>query len=463
MLSPDAAQLAAYDRAAANLRTLIRGERRDSNPESRRRRAQAKLARARSLLAALGNPHLSFPVVHVTGTSGKGSTAAAIAAVLTAAGYRVGLRTGPYIQVPTENLRIGHALISGLELDATASHVLEVGEKLFPSIEHAARLGYAETWIGLTSAFFASRGVDIAVIEVGAGGRFDASNVVKPLVSVITSVGLDHVVSLGPTLADIAWHKAGIIKPGAAVVVGDVPDEARQPIAREAAAAGILPTWLTAVEETEFAPTALTGAFQQRNARTAIAVVEELRQQGWRISDRALCTGLLESRLPARLELMPGTESPRTWVDGAHNIDKIAAVTHEARRHAAGMPLPVIVLGLLAAKDATSIAARVAASASAIVVTEPTVLGKRSLPAAELASAVRFAAGTRDVSVEPDPICALEHAQAHARHCGTDVLATGSMYLAGQLRRRWYADADIVSQRTPWPVPIDRESGSGVA
>ena len=462
MLTNEARQLYAYERAAANLRALIRGERHDSGTESRRRRARAKLARAHALLTALGNPHREFPVIHVTGTSGKGSTAAAIAAILTAAGYRVGLRTGPYIQVPTENLKIGHALISGLELERITGHVLETGEKLFPDGDRGARLGYAETWIGLTCAYFASRSVDIAVVEVGAGGRFDASNVFSPLVCVITSVGLDHVVSLGPTVADIAWHKAGIIKPGAALVVGDIPDEARSPIAREAAAVGVVPNWLTAGDEAQHQPTAMAGAFQQRNARIAVAVVKELRDRGWHISDQAVCAGLLESRLPARLELMPGSKSPPTWVDGAHNIDKIAAVADEAC-HAAGEAPPVVVLGLLAAKDATSIAGRIAASATAIVATEPTVLGKRSLPAAELAAAIRAVSATREVHVEPEPNCALEHAQALARFYGTGVLTTGSMYLAGQIRRRWYADNDIVSQRTPWPGPIALETGSGVA
>jgi dihydrofolate synthase/folylpolyglutamate synthase len=148
-----AAELAAYDRASARLLSLIRGEKSATRtPLGRRRRAEAKLARSAVLLQALGDPHRAYPVVHVTGTSGKGSTCTMIAAILTAAGFRVGLRTSPYLQVATEKLQIGSSLIDALSFDCLSERVLDRAAVLFPSEVPGNCFGYAEAWTGAAAS-----------------------------------------------------------------------------------------------------------------------------------------------------------------------------------------------------------------------------------------------------------------------------------------------------------------------
>jgi dihydrofolate synthase/folylpolyglutamate synthase len=289
---------------------------------------------------------------------------------------------------------------------------------------------------------------------VGAGGRFDATNVIDPIVSVITSVGLDHLVTLGPTIDDIAWHKAGIIKPGAGVVIGELPAPALTVIAREAEMANADLVCATDSGASLPAQRPATSGFQQDNATVATAVARVLSQRGFAISEPAIGTGIESARLPGRLERMPGTVSPAVWIDGAHNEDKIHAIIREARHLFSGDPLPVIVFGMLSSKDSSLILAKLGAAASSIVLTEPSVHGRESLAAGALARAVRASGFAGAIHADPNPATAVQCAEAIARHDGAAVLVVGSMYLAGQVRRRWFQDQDIVVQRTPWPTVI---------
>jgi len=404
------------------------------------------------MLNALDDPQRGYPVVHVTGTSGKGSTASAVAAILTAAGYRVGLRTSPYLQVATEKLQLGRSLIDAHSFAKMVSRVLDRAASLFAPEQTEPSISYAEVWSVLGYWWFAERRVDIAVVEVGAGGRFDATNVIDPIVSVITSVGLDHLVTLGPTIADIAWHKAGIIKPGTSVVIGDLPAQAFSVIAEEAERASVDLIRAGSLGGSLPPMTPVRRGFQQHNAKVATAVARVLSQRGFEISEAAICTGIESARLPGRLEWMPGTINPAVWIDGAHNKDKMLAVTDEAIRLFSGGPLPVIVFGMLRNKDPSPILARLGSAASSIVLTEPTVRGRESLAADALAGAVNASGFVGAIHVELEPEVAVRCAEAIARRDGAAVLVTGSMYLAGQVRRRWFRDQDIVLQRTPWPT-----------
>jgi len=449
-------EIESYRRATEVLHRLIRGERHASRSAATRRlRAETKLWRIRAMLNALDDPQCRYPVIHVTGTSGKGSTATAIAAILTAAGYRVGLRTSPYLQVATEKLQLGHSLIDACSFSSMVSGVLDIAARLFPAELTDPPISYAEVWSVLGFWWFAERRVDIAVVEVGAGGRFDATNVIDPIVSVITSVGLDHLVTLGPTIADIAWHKAGIIKPGSSVVVGPLLAQARAVIAEAAESASA--DLIHACDPGETLPgvTRAPVGFRQQNARVAAVVANVLVQRGFQIAEAAIAAGIGSTRLPGRLELMPGTVDPVVWVDGAHNEDKIRAVTREAIRLSRGGPLPVIVLGMLRSKDPSSILAQLGTAASCIVVTVPSVHGKESRSGAALASEVNASGFAGAVHVELEPERAVRRAEEIARRQGAAVLVTGSLYLAGQVRRRWFQDQDIVLQRTPWPTVSD--------
>lgn len=443
-------ELMNYWESANALTSLIRGERAETRTASgRRQRAVAKLTRVRTLLDALGSPHLRYPVVHVTGTSGKGSTSASIAATLTASGYRVGLRTSPYLQVAAEKLQIGQSLIDAASFSGLVREILRECARLFPTDGSGQQCGYAEVWTALSYQWFAERAVDLAVVEVGAGGRFDTTNVITPVVSVITSVGMDHIVSLGPTISDIAWHKAGIIKPGSIAVVGEVPAEAEMVIATEAGEAGAPMIRAHEFAGLEGVQPGMPGECQLANARVAAGAIAALRQQGFQVASAALPAGISRARLPGRMERMPCALS-EVWIDGAHNADKIAALARETSDWR-GMEKPIFVLGILGAKDARSIVRQLAPVASAFVATEPAVVGKRSLEAASLAKAIRECGFTGDVHVELEPEAALLRAERLALPRKAPVVVTGSMYLAGQVRRRWYADDDIILQRTPWP------------
>ncbi len=431
-----------YQRGLAALNSLIRGERSGSDvPRDRRERAMRRMDRTRQVLAALGNPQDAYPTIHVTGTSGKGSTSAAIAAMLTAAGYRTGLRTSPYLQVATEKLQISHRLIDGAAFAAAVDAVLAAADWL-----GLAPLVYTEAWAALSYLWFARREVDFAVIEVGAGGRFDTTNVITPDVSVITSVGMDHVISLGPTLADIAWHKAGIIKRGRPVVIGDLRPEALAVVEHEAQA--LAAPIVRAKASAACLATGMSGVFQSTNAAIALGVMKALRELGRTIPDAAERCGLAAARLPGRLERMPG-EGPGVWLDGAHNADKMEALVGSL--DALPGHKPVMVLGALGSKDIEAMAGFVATKASALVCTEPHVLGKHALPAADVAGALRAARFTGPLACEPDPRLAVARAEEIGRAQGEPVVVTGSLYLIGEVRRRWFPDAAIVTQRTPWP------------
>lgn len=443
-----ASELAIYRGAETALLDLIRGGRAESRtPIERRQRAMAKLERTKRLLQTLGNPQLRYPTIHVTGTSGKGSTSMMIASILTEAGYRVGLRTSPFLQVATEKLQIDGRLIDAESFGDVTQRALSCAATTFDGVD---RIGYAEAWSALSYLWFADRAVDLAVIEVGAGGRFDSTNAIEPVVSVITSVGMDHVVSLGPTIADIAWHKAGIIKSGGSVVVGALPGEARlvvDQIARQLRARIV-----EAMPPGCRKASTMRGEFQRTNAAIAQAVVGALQEQGYTISETAIRMGIEAARLPGRLEPMPVDQGTKVWIDGAHNVDKIAAVAREAKLLTPENELPVIVLGLLASKDAAPIIDALLPAASAIVTTQPTVVGKTSLPATRLAGLILERGFTGEIVSEPRPASALDYALEIAGTRRTGVLVTGSLYLAGALRRRWYGDDDIVLQRTPWPL-----------
>jgi dihydrofolate synthase / folylpolyglutamate synthase len=437
------ADYADYQRGLAALNSLIRGER--AGPDAswdRRERAIRRLERTQQVLDALGRPQDAYATVHVTGTSGKGSTSAVIAAMLSAAGYRTGLRTSPYLQVASEKLQISHRLIDGASFAAAVDEVFGAAEQL-----GLAPLVYTEAWAALSYLWFAQRQVDIAVIEVGAGGRFDTTNVITPDVSVITSVGMDHVVSLGPTLADIAWHKAGIIKRGRPVVIGDLRPEARTIVEHEAEALGA--PIISAVEPVVAPETGMRGAFQATNAATAVAVMDALRASGWAIPGAAEQSGLAAARLPGRLERMPG-DGPGVWLDGAHNADKMQALVSSL-----GSILgrkPVMVVGALGSKDIDSIAGAISRAASVVVSTEPHVFGKHALPTAEVAGALRAVGFSGPIECEPEPLRAVSTAEEIGRIRHEPVVVTGSLYLVGEVRRRWFPDDAIVSQRTPWPL-----------
>jgi dihydrofolate synthase / folylpolyglutamate synthase len=415
------------------------------------------LRRERALLAAMDNPQRAYGVIHIAGSKGKGSTSAMMASILSAAGIRTGLYTSPDLHTFRERIRIAGEPISEEEMVRLAAMVREALEHVDQSV------GPYITWeVATALAFLAFReaGVERAVIEVGLGGRLDATNVVEPDVCAITSISYEHMEILGHTLTEIAHEKAGIIKPGVPVVTSAREPEALAEIARVAAerdaplirvgpagAEGCAYTWREGAagencqrfnvrtpsgvyRELEIP---LLGVHQIENAAVAVALAEISQAQGLpTLDERAIRKGLRAARWEGRLQVV-GRE-PWQLVDGAHNAASFAALFAALRRHFRFRRL-VLVLGMMADKDVEGIMREInAAGVSAIIATAANSL--RAIPPDDLRKRAARATGA-DVIPARDAASALRMARSKA---GPDdmILVAGTLYLAAEALR-WYA------------------------
>ncbi len=275
----------------------------------------------------LGNPHHRFLSIHIAGTNGKGSTSAFIDSILRAQGFRVGRYTSPHLRDFRERIHINGRPVS-------ARFVTRFVDREWARIRRR-RYSYFEVTTALAFDAFASHGVDIAVVEVGLGGRFDATNIIEPLVSIITRIARDHEHVLGHTAGKIAYEKAGIIKPGVPAVIGPLVSEAEDRIRRIAHVRGA-PLWTAteilgaspqAAPDAGGQPTFLTpmpGAHQRTNLATALAAVQLLRAQGLSVSIRSIRSGVRSTQWPARFQIQAG--KPKTVFDAGHNPDGISAL-----------------------------------------------------------------------------------------------------------------------------------------
>ncbi|MBE8995508.1 bifunctional folylpolyglutamate synthase/dihydrofolate synthase [Microcystis aeruginosa] len=310
------------------------------------------LERIKNLLEILGNPQDQIPIIHVTGTNGKGSVCAYLSSILSTAGYKVGRYISPHLIDWTERISINGENIE----TATLENLLKDIESLIdPQQESPTQFEVitAAAWL-----YFAREKVDIAVMEVGLGGRLDATNVcAQPLVTVITSISREHWQNLGPTVADIAGEKAGILKANCAAVIGQLPESA-QGVVRERIKLLNCPTvWVEAAEKIadnrakyqglEY-PLSLAGDFQLTNSAIAIAVVNILRRQGWQISDEVVQEGMAKTRWLGRLQTVNWCQR-EILIDGAHN----PAAAIGLRQYVDSLKAPKIiwVMGILSTKD----------------------------------------------------------------------------------------------------------------
>ena len=320
------------------------------------------LDRIQRLLNRLGNPQNQVSIVHVAGTNGKGSVCAYLTSVLSVAGYRVGCYTSPHLLNWNERICIGPTAITDDELwhhltrvvaaiDAAASD--EVPEETPTQFE----VFTAAAW-----SYFAAQAVDIAIIEVGLGGRLDATNVcAEPLVTAIVSLSREHWQRLGPTLADIAREKAGVIKSGRPVVVGPLPEAADRVIRQRAMALSaplydVPPAvvtewgkWRSGLNGDDLLDyeSGLLGEHQRVNSGVAIAILQLLQQQGWAIPTAAIQKGMAATQWPGRLQWITW-QGQRLLIDGAHN----SAAAKMLRRYVDQLSQPVTwLMGMLATKD----------------------------------------------------------------------------------------------------------------
>lgn len=314
------------------------------------------LERINQLLANLGKPQDQVAIIHVAGTNGKGSVCAYLSSVLTQAGYRVGRYTSPHLVDWTERICINQQPVSDTALLDTLQQVEAAISPHEPSPTQFEAIT-AAAWL-----YFAQQQVDIAVIEVGLGGRLDATNVCdRPLVTVITSISLEHWQRLGPTVADIAREKAGILKPGCPAIIGQLPPEAKAVVEQRIRALNCPVTWVKSAmikSQTELLPTAtyqgveyplpLLGNIQLMNSALAIATLHSLQQQGWQISPNAIRQGMANTRWLGRIQWTQW-RNHKLLIDGAHN----PAAAQVLRQYVDTLSSPSVcwVMGMLSTKD----------------------------------------------------------------------------------------------------------------
>ena len=273
----------------------------------------------------LGKPESQYPSVHVAGTNGKGSTSHMIASVLQAAGYKVGLYTSPHLKDFRERVRVNGEMISEEEV----VQFVETNKRFLE--EHS--LSFFELTVGMAFDHFARHQVDIAVVEVGLGGRLDSTNIINPLVSVITNIGLDHTQFLGETLPEIAFEKGGIIKPGVPVVIGETQKETL-PVFEKLAQERVAPLIFANQESESIFETDLIGSYQQKNLQTSLKTIEQLRQAGFEISDTHIQEGLLHvadnTGLRGRYQVL--RDHPKVICDTAHNREGLELVLDQVMK-----------------------------------------------------------------------------------------------------------------------------------
>jgi dihydrofolate synthase/folylpolyglutamate synthase len=415
--------------------------------------SQFGLARITALSRAFGDPHRALRVIHVGGTNGKGSTATFAASILREAGYRVGLYLSPYVHDLRERIQINGRMIPRQDFADIVSEIQPIAEDLA-----ASNLGEINEFEVKTMAaylHFAREKVDFAVLEVGIGGRFDATNIVSPLVAIITNVSLDHTERLGKTVDKIAFEKAGIIKTGSVLVTAVDDPEAWRVILKRARQEGAEVWRVTKAGPGDSGmPSAdvqlrylsksdgfslhgggihmvglrpgLAGRFQHVNAATAVAAISAMTRYEVRIPERAIKAGVANAYIPGRLEVL--LDSPKLVIDGAHNP--------AAARHLAGAigeafdyKRLILVVGMLTTHPADGFLAEIAPLASKIVATQSGWY--LASPAEQIGEEARRYCD--DVEVVPG----VQDAVARALQAADKddlVLVTGSLYTIGEVR-----------------------------
>lgn len=400
------------------------------------------LERIEKLLALLGNPQDKLKFVHVAGTNGKGTTCALISSVLRKSKYKTGLFTSPYVSDFCERMQINGEVIPHAEL-------AELVEATFPLVEQMAQNGEIITEFEFITAiamqWFAQKHCDVVVLEVGLGGRLDATNVINtPLVSVIASISLDHTAILGDTVEKIAYEKCGIIKEnGVTVCYPDQPPQALEvirKIAEERHNRFVLAGMNSVVKlSANITGTGLEyrgllihlpfiGEHQVKNAVTALAALEVLKQTEFHIADHSFEAGFSSASFPARLELL--SLSPLVLLDGAHNPDGTAALAAAVKRYLGGKKV-FAVMGMLADKDVTAAVKNLSGLFSHVITLTPS--NPRAMSAQEMAKLWRTLGTDADAADSVDE--ALQKAFSLADGDGAVVIC-GSLYLAGEVRPR---------------------------
>jgi dihydrofolate synthase / folylpolyglutamate synthase len=418
------------------------------------------LAYVRVMLDALGHPERRFASVLIAGTNGKGSTAATLASILRVAGYKTALYSSPHLVRINERLRVNGEAISDVEFGAMHERVERVAQQLMHSGKLPWHPSFFEMLTAMAFEYFASIGVEIAVLEVGMGGRLDATNVVEPLISVIADIALDHQKYLGNTIAEIATEKAGIIRANGLVVTLPQHPQANHVIghtileknARAISAAQYVPpvspgaaTYLagyaavlsgrnryplTVMGEEIDVDSPLAGRHQLRNVALAIATTEQLAQFGFKVTPKQIEQGIRETRWPGRFQVLPpspATHEHETVLDVAHNPAGAWALRSALSENFPGRELTFL-FAAMRDKPLREIAEILFPLAEQVVLT--TVANPRAATTSELLQAASRT-GVR-LHSEDNPASALERARELTKPGGI-IVVTGSIFLVGEV------------------------------
>jgi dihydrofolate synthase/folylpolyglutamate synthase len=400
------------------------------------------LARTAHLLEGLEQPQNRYPSLLIAGTKGKGSTAAFLERILRAAGQRTGLYISPHLHTWRERVQIDRELISQQEVVDWIERLRPLVEKMSATEEQGPPT-YYEISTALALGYFAEQKIDVAVLEVGLGGRLDATNVVTPRISILTTIGYDHMAILGDTLSAIAGEKAAIVKPGGWAVSAPQEAEAMAVIERncQEQSARLWVAELSGARQTLPEPAgpwpypatiqegdlSLRGAFQRTNARVAVTAVLALREQGWDIPSAAIQEGLGSTQWPGRLEVVG--QHPTIVLDGAHNLDS-ARVLRQALRDEFSFDRLILVMGFSQGHDVAAFAREIGTEASHIVTTASR--HPRAARADEVSETVRRAVKTSVEQVE-DVAAALDRATQLALPQDL-VCVCGSLFVVAEVR-----------------------------
>jgi dihydrofolate synthase/folylpolyglutamate synthase len=406
-------------------------------------RADFNLGRMFDLLERLGNPQLRYPILHVAGTKGKGSVCALAASALQAAGYRTGLYTSPHLLDFCERIRIDGRPIAHADL-------VELVERIRPAVAQVEKLTTFEITTALACLAFAEQGVEAAVVEVGLGGRLDATNVVAPRVSVITALSYDHMAVLGDTLTQIAGEKAGIIKPGVPVVSAPQPAEALDVLLRVASennspftlvGKDVKYSALThsldgqtlevSTPDDEAAALPLTipllGSHQVENAATALSA---LRASGLHVPAQALQSGFAAVEWPARFEVV--RRDPPVIFDSAHNQDSFARLVQTLEDYFPGRPV-YLIFGASEDKNIPGMFEEIRPKVRLALITR-----SRHPRALEPEHILGLARAARVPGEAVTPVeAALHRALESAANDGSIVLSAGSMFVTAEVMAAW--------------------------
>jgi dihydrofolate synthase/folylpolyglutamate synthase len=397
----------------------------------------------RTLLAALGNPERAWRSIHIGGTNGKGSVAAMVERGLREAGLHTGRYTSPHLDRIEERVALDGTPVDRATFESVTAHVLSVVDRLLEDDLSRRSLGggglpvsptFFEVSTAVAFEIFRRHAVDVAIVEVGLGGRYDATNVLTPTIAAIVSIAFDHERHLGTTLSAIAFEKAGIAKAGVPLVIGRLPREAAARVAAVAAEVGATIVDAHATTAARRYPPltlALQGRHQLENAAVAIAIMERWSAMVSPVPTEAIVAGLTKCEWPARLEWLRVPGGGELLIDAAHNPAGAAALASYLQD--SGSPKLPIVFAAMADKDLGGMIKALEPVASMFVAT--TVPHARARGAEEMAAAIEKHTGSVRVIAAPTPELAVARALEHSPRA----VAAGSIYMVGPLRARLIA------------------------